>query len=100
MGVHAVSELVYALKAEYARFVSYIGVDAEKGGSGTCTFDVYVDGKKVYSSGRMGGNDEAKEINVGIPKGAKQLRLVVGDAGDGIGSDHADWAEAGFVRKK
>ncbi|MBN2452098.1 MAG: DUF1080 domain-containing protein, partial [Lentisphaeria bacterium] len=25
------------------------------------------------------------------------MRLVVGDAGDGVGCDHADWANAGFL---
>jgi hypothetical protein len=100
MGVHALSELVYDLKPDYARFVSYVGVDDEKGGAGTVTFEVHVDGKKVWESGRMTGGDIAKEVNVKLPDGAKTLRLVVGDAGDGIGSDHADWAEAGFVVEK
>jgi hypothetical protein len=97
MGVHAVSELVYELKPQFARFVSYVGVDDEKGGAGSVTFEVHVDGKKVWQSGKMTGGDIAKEVNVKLPEGAKKLRLVVGDAGDGIGSDHADWAEAGFV---
>ena len=43
---------------------------------------------------------EPAEINVEIPKGTRQLRLVVADAGDGIGCDHADWARAGFLLKK
>ncbi|NQT52600.1 NPCBM/NEW2 domain-containing protein [bacterium] len=97
IGVHALSEIVFDLKPEYERFVSYVGVDDEKGGAGTCTFDVFIDGKKVYSSGRMAANEEPKEINVAIPKGSKQIRLVTGDAGDGIGCDHADWAETGFI---
>jgi hypothetical protein len=100
MGIHAISELVYDLKPEYARFVAYVGVDAEKGGSGTVTFEVYVDGQKLYDSGLVKGNDEAKEVNVALPAGAKQIRLFVGDGGDGIGADHADWAWAGFVVKK
>jgi len=29
---------------------------------------------------------------------AKELRLVVTDAGDGIGFDHGDWVNAGLVR--
>ena len=37
--------------------------------------------------------DEAKSVSVSLT-GATQLRLVVGDAGDGVFFDHADWADA------
>ena len=101
MGVHAVSELVYAVKPEYARFVSYVGADDEKGqGQGSVVFEVYADTKQLYKSKVLRGGMEPAEINVEIPKGTTQLRLVVADAGDGIGSDHADWARAGFLLKK
>ncbi|MEW6357442.1 MAG: family 16 glycoside hydrolase [Planctomycetota bacterium] len=96
MGVHAVSELVYDLAPQFKRFVAVIGVDDEKD-SGSVTFDVYADGKALFQSGVVKRADEWKCINVEIPKGAKQLRLVVGDGGDGVGCDHADWAEAGFL---
>jgi beta-galactosidase len=32
-------------------------------------------------------------LDVGLA-GVRQLDLVIDDAGDGNGSDHADWAEA------
>ena len=31
-------------------------------------------------------------------KGAKELRLVVNSGGDGIGYDHADWADAQLLK--
>mgnify|MGYP001317609771 CR=1 FL=1 len=36
-------------------------------------------------------------FNVELNSRFKELRLVVTDAGDGIASDHADWADAGFI---
>jgi len=96
MGVHAVSELVYDIDPLYRRFVALVGVDDEKG-AGSVTFEVYADGKPLFKSGPVRREDEIANIDVEIPKGAKQLRLVVGNAGDGIGCDHADWATAGFV---
>ena len=40
---------------------------------------------------------KAHDVSVSL-KGAKQLRLIVNDAGDGYGNDHCDWADARLVR--
>ncbi len=99
VGVHAVSELVYDLQPAYTRFVAYVGVDDEKttGPTGTVVFEVYADGRRLYRSGIKRRGEAPSAVNVAIPRGARQLRLVVTDAGDGIGCDHADWAAAGFL---
>jgi hypothetical protein len=99
MGVHAVSELVYVLKPHYKRFVAVVGVDDEKNDSpaGSVTFEVYADDKELFKSAVLTPFDERLGINVEIPVGAKQLRLVVGDGGNGVGCDHADWANCGFL---
>ncbi|NOZ24410.1 MAG: DUF1080 domain-containing protein [Planctomycetes bacterium] len=97
MGVHAKSELVYTLAPQLKRFVAVIGVDDEAGRAGSVTFDVFADNKPLFKSGVVTRSDEWKCINVEIPKGAKQLRLVIGDGGNGVACDHADWAEAGFL---
>ena len=96
MGVHALSELVYKTRSNYKRFVATVGVDDEKD-SGSVTFDVFADDKPLFKSGAVARRDPWKNIDVPIPKGTKLIRLVVGDAGDGIGCDHADWANAGFI---
>lgn len=44
----------------------------------------------------MSGRYPAKFVNVDLT-GAKTLRLVVTDAGNGINNDHADWADAKFI---
>ena len=42
-------------------------------------------------SGVMRGKQPAKEVDTDV-SGLKTLILQVGDAGDGIDHDHADWA--------
>jgi hypothetical protein len=97
LGTHARSEIVYDASG-YRLFEAQVGVDAEKSGAGTCTFEVWVDGKRVYDSGKMTGNDAAKRVSVPLDR-ARELRLVVTDAGDGITCDHADWCDARLLAK-
>jgi len=96
IGTHAVSEIIYKVRTNCKRFVASVGVDDEKD-SGSVTFEVYADDKQIYKSGTVAHNDTWKIVDVALPKGTKRLRLVVGDAGDGIACDHADWANAGFI---
>ena len=94
IGTHAVSEFLIDLKGTALKFEAMVGVDDErKEGNASVEFMVYVDGKKAFDSGVMHGGDAPKIVDVDI-KGAKKLKLVVGDAGDGISNDHADWAGA------
>jgi glucose/arabinose dehydrogenase len=93
LGVHAYSELVFDLDGAYSRFVSDIGVDDENAPGGTVVFRVLVDGNEVYNSGVMTNASVTQTVNVDVA-GANELRLIVGTAGDGNGSDHADWADA------
>ncbi|QDV74348.1 NPCBM/NEW2 domain-containing protein [Botrimarina mediterranea] len=92
LGVHANSEITYALDGQYARFVSDIGVDDEVGG-GTVVFRVLVDGVEVYNSGTMTGASPTQAVDVSVV-GASELKLIVDDNRDGNGEDHADWAGA------
>jgi hypothetical protein len=92
LGTHARSEIVYDA-AGYRLFEAEVGVDAEKGGAGSVTFEVWLDGKRVYDSGVMTGHEAAKKLNVPLNHN-REMRLVVTDAGDGINCDHADWANA------
>lgn len=56
-------------------------------------FEVYVDGKKKLETKILRAGDAPVPISVNLT-GAKHLTLVVGDGGDGIDSDHGDWAGA------
>lgn len=92
IGTHANSTVVYDLTdKDYAYFTSYVGVDRAMYGSvGSVSFEVYVDGEKKFDSGLMNSRDPQKYIEVDI-NGAKELKLVVKNGENGIGSDHASW---------
>jgi hypothetical protein len=101
IGTHAESTIEYDLAKlgrSYGRFRSEVGVDSEVGPSGSVVFQVLADGKKVYDSGLLTGGQPAKTIQLDIA-GVKRLKLIVRDGGDGIASDHADWAGARLSRK-
>jgi hypothetical protein len=102
IGVHAASELVYAVKPEYKRFVAVAGLDDEKRDDErpSVAFQVWADKKLLAESPVLTWKTLGRwHFDVPIPAKSKSLRLVVTDAGDGIAADHADWAEAGFVTR-
>ena len=59
---------------------------------GSVSFEVWVDGEKKFDSGLMTSRDSQKYVEVDI-NGAKELKLVVTDGGNGNGSDHATWGD-------
>ncbi len=95
LGTHAPSRIVYALDGRYRRFQCWVGADGAT--APTITFQVLVDGKTVFDSGLITREDPAKRVDVDVT-GVKTLELVVGDGGNGLMSDHADWADARLVR--
>ena len=60
IGVAINSSVTYNLDGKYARFFSDIGVDDSTGGEGSVTFQVWADGKKIFDSGVIHGNDAKK----------------------------------------
>jgi hypothetical protein len=94
IGTHAPSEIVYRLDGKYQRLVATIG-GAEA--PGTVVFEVYADGKQIFTSGLVHGLREVKTVDVPL-SGVRQLRLVVTDAGDGYIADMANWAGARLLR--
>lgn len=94
IGAHATSTITYDLSdKDYAFFSSYVGVDRQMFGTvGSVSFEVYVDGEKKFDSGVMTSRDAMKYVEVDI-NDAKELKLVVTDGGNGIGSDHATWGD-------
>jgi hypothetical protein len=96
LGTHAVSRLVYKLDKRYAAFEAEAGLDG--GCTGTATFSVLVDGEKRWESGVMGAQGPAQHVSVNVVN-AETLELRVGDAGDGIAADHANWANARLLAR-
>jgi alpha-galactosidase len=99
LGTHATGEIRLDLQGNAKSFFARVGVDDETKGLGSVQFLVYGDNRLLADSGVMKGGESHRVLNVPL-KGVKKLRLVVGDAGDGISYDHADWAEAAIVMTK
>ncbi len=96
LGMHARSELVYALEGAYASFSSLIGIDDETRSfpvRGTAIFRVLVDGQKRFEQ-RVAAGASAERVPPIDVKGAKELRLVV-DFADEVGAGaRGDWGNA------
>jgi len=120
IGTHAESEIVYELKPSYRRFVALFGIDDRPGEAhkfnkfrnlawigkgrdlicdkfGSVTAEIHVDGKCLHESPILHGGDVPWPIDVPIPRGSRQIRLVVTDGGDNHHWDISDWVNAGFV---
>ena len=94
-GTHAESTLHINLGGEAQKFSASVGVDDEvnKNPVASIEFVVRGDGKVLWQSGVLHAGDAAKDCEVDLA-GVKSLLLEVGDAGDGVSYDHADWADA------
>jgi hypothetical protein len=97
LGVHAVSEIRYALNGQYRSFVSDVGVDDEVGRAGSVVFQVFADGEKLFDSGIMNGVSTSRRVNVDVTA-RNELTLIVTTAGDDTKDDHGDWAGARLIR--
>jgi alpha-galactosidase len=94
LGVHAASDISFYVGQACTSFSASVGIDDEVASTkGSVVFQVFADGTKVADSGTLTGASAAKQITADL-SGADQLRLVVTDGGNGIDSDHADWANA------
>ncbi|GAA0962968.1 glycoside hydrolase family 2 TIM barrel-domain containing protein [Kribbella koreensis] len=92
-GAHANSVITLDVPAGCTRFDATVGLDAEVGGSGSVSFEVRGDGVVLASTPRLTGGGNGVALTADLA-GRSQVQLVVNDAGDGNGSDHADWAAA------
>ncbi|MFJ7300619.1 NPCBM/NEW2 domain-containing protein [Streptomyces sp. NPDC099088] len=93
LGVHAESTVEYYTGTACERVTADVGLDDEKGTKGTVAFEIWADGTKVASTGVLTNAMPAQALTADVT-GAQVVRLVVTDGGDGIDSDHADWADA------
>lgn len=93
LGVHAQSIIEYYTGRTCETVTADVGVDDEKGAAGTVAFEIWADGSKVASTGVLTNAMPAQPLTADVT-GAQVVRLVVTDGGDGLDSDHADWADA------
>ncbi|MFJ7071521.1 NPCBM/NEW2 domain-containing protein [Streptomyces sp. NPDC098781] len=93
LGVHAESSVEYYAGGACETVTAQVGVDDEEGADGTVAFEIWADGTKAASTGVLTNAMPAQPITADVT-GAQVVRLVVTDGGDGVTSDHGDWAEA------
>jgi alpha-galactosidase len=93
LGAHAPSAVEYYTGKRCRTVTADVGVDDEKGAKGTVAFEIWADGTKVASTGVLTNAMPAQPVSADVT-GAQVVRLVVTDGGDGVDSDHADWADA------
>ncbi|WP_405577994.1 NPCBM/NEW2 domain-containing protein [Streptomyces sp. NBC_01092] len=93
LGVHAESAVEYYAGGACETVTAQVGVDDEEGSDGTVAFEIWADGTKAASTGVLTNAMPAQPITADV-SGAQVVRLVATDGGDGITSDHGDWAEA------
>jgi lysophospholipase L1-like esterase len=97
LGVHAPSELRYALNKQYDRFLASVGVDGEVGNSGSVRFQVFGDNVLLYDSQTVRGGQAPKSVDVSVAN-VTELKLIVTDNGDNNYDDHADWGDARLTK--
>ncbi|PSL02433.1 alpha-galactosidase-like protein [Haloactinopolyspora alba] len=93
LGVHATSSVTVYLGGACERFTADVGVDDEVGDQGSVAFRVAGDDATLAETGVLTGADGPRALDVDV-SGVQLLTLEVTDGGDGINSDHADWAGA------
>ncbi|MFE9354600.1 NPCBM/NEW2 domain-containing protein [Streptomyces olivaceoviridis] len=93
LGVHALSDISFYTGEACEKVTAQVGVDDEKGTKGTVAFEIWADGTKAASTGVLTNAMPAQPLTADVT-GAQVVRLVVTDGGDGVDSDHADWADA------
>ena len=93
---HAPSRIIVRLPGPGKRFDALIGVDSNDqtvGGRGSVTFTVKVGLRDLFRSGNLSEGMDPMAVKVDLA-GATEFELIVGDGGDGITCDQADWADA------
>jgi alpha-galactosidase len=93
LGVHGPSLVRYRLGQRCSRFLADVGIDDDQDGRGSAEFEVWADGKRLFSSGLLTGTSPIVAANVDV-SGRRDLRLFVNTGGDTYSLDHAVWAGA------
>ncbi len=96
---HAVSKIVVRLPGPGTTFSAVVGIDSNEqtsGGRGSVVFSVSAGGKEACRTETMREGMPGVPVSVDLA-GAVEFVLEVGDGGDGISCDQANWADARVV---
>ncbi|MBP7935456.1 MAG: NPCBM/NEW2 domain-containing protein [Phycisphaerae bacterium] len=91
---HANSRIRVVLPGPAKSFAAQVGIDTNGTWSGgTVVFSVLAGGKEVCKSEVCARGQAPRALKADLSE-ASEITIVVGDAGDNINSDQADWADA------
>lgn len=96
IGTHAYSRIVYKRPEGHDMFAATIGCD-QKALVGSLVFVVEGDGRELFRSPVFRVDTKPLKIQVPIG-GTREIALIVEDGGDRINADHANWANARFLK--
>jgi hypothetical protein len=96
LGVHANGDVALFLGGNCTRFTAVVGIDDEVTPNGSVSFSVVADGTTLVTTPTLTGTSAPLPLDLDVT-GARQLDLLINDAGDGNGHDHGDWANAKLV---
>jgi len=95
IGTHASAQIVFFLDRRCSALTVDVGIDDDRGDArqtGSATFEIWADGVKVADSGLRTWADPALSLSADL-SGARYLRLVLTDGGNGNSYDRGDWAQ-------
>ncbi len=100
LGVHAKSEIKVPVPPGYTHFTADIGINDEvpDHAPASVRFTLIGDGTVLFESSVIRADMPPKRIFINV-EWIAELTLRVDDAEDGENSDHADWANARFIRR-
>ncbi|MBS1809999.1 MAG: discoidin domain-containing protein [Acidobacteria bacterium] len=96
--VMAPSTLRYSLAGQYTEFRANIGLAGETENRGAVEFQVFADGVRIFTSGKMTSTSFTRQISL-LVAGRNELKLVVTNAEGNLATVGAAWADAKLERK-
>lgn len=101
LGMHAPTEMTYPVPQRAVQFRALVGLsdqirDCERA---SVVFSVRDEqGRVLAQTEVIRSGDRPRPLRADV-RGAKEISLIAGDAGDGRDCDHANWANPEFVRR-
>ncbi|WP_157244463.1 NPCBM/NEW2 domain-containing protein [Nonomuraea typhae] len=92
LAARAPGALEYYLGGRCTKLSASVGVDDSAGQRGRVTFEIWADGRKAAETGPLTGAMPAVPLTADVT-GARLVRLVVTDGGDGGDGDEAAWGD-------
>ena len=93
IGTHSPGSFSIDLAGGAKRLTALVGIDDESRERGSVEFLVIGDGRLLWASGVVCGDDPGQRVDVDLT-GLRLLELIVTTGGDDYAWDHADWTDA------